>query len=510
VTRAAKRQCEGRRDNGSRCRASALPGEPAVCRRHTLGYVAPKPRKVAVCEAREPEIDHIVSDTASAYEGLDSVGRCEHHVATMRDHETSVRENDAVGPGSAGWRLDRINGHAIRAFVALLEYLDEQPEAREDAGQRGADPVGAGGADTDGDRVGPGRVVPAAGEAADVVARRDRFMERVAAAGDPGPGFLCVAGVEPAPSLVLSERGVDLYHASWRQLAEVARAAGGVDAMFPDCPYSSRTHRGHDEGTASANRVANWATGKAARGEAAKANGASVATALRDAVKHGTSRRLINYQPWTPDDVAAFVDAWAPLTRGWFCTLTDHVLAPAWEAALEAQGRYVFSPISCVEPGSRFRATGDGPSQWSCMLVVSRPASMAWLTEWRTKRRGLDLSCALPGAYVVGEAKGDARSGRRDGSRVPGGKPLSLIRAILRDYAFPGETVADPTCGGGTVGEGCLAEGMRALLGDTDASHVEIARKRILAAPGYQHRLRLDVDATPMVATALDFGAVGS
>lgn len=300
---------------------------------------------------------------------------------------------------------------------------------------------------------------------------------------------------EPA-SLVLAERGVSLYRAHWRALAEVAREAGGVDAIACDPPYSARTHKGHDDGTNGANDAAR---------ERPDING----NATRYALGLPMARRTLTYSAWSDDDVTAFVNAWAPLTRGWFVALTDHVLVPAYEAALEACGFYVFSPVACVEPGSRFRATGDGHSQWSCQAVIARPQSGPWLTEWREKRRACGDACSLDGAYIVGAGQGDARSGRRDGSRLPGGKPLSLMRALVRDHSFRGDLVADPTAGGGTLGVACIAEGRRALLGDMDAAHVEIARKRLLSCPGEQKRLRLDVDAPRMEQADL-LGRVGT
>lgn len=333
-------------------------------------------------------------------------------------------------------------------------------------------------------------------ELADHIAETDRLLDEAEAAVLALP-IESTGGAEPnhpknleTSRLVLNERGVELHHATWRQLAERTRELGGVDAVVCDPPYSSRTHQGHDDGTNGAN-------------DAARERPDINNNATRYALGLSMARRTLDYAPWAAADVVAFVAAWAPLTRGWFVALTDHVLVPAWEAALESHGLYVFSPLACVEPGSRFRATGDGHSQWSCQAMIARPRSGAWLTEWRAKRRAAGGACALDGAYIVGSGTGDARSGRRDGSRIPGGKPLALVRALVRDHSFAGDLVCDPTCGGGTTGEACIAEGRRALLGDMDAAHVEIARKRILSCPGEQRRLTLDVDAKPMTQASL-------
>jgi hypothetical protein len=93
-----------------------------------------------------------------------------------------------------------------------------------------------------------------------------------------------------------------IYHLPHEALAALLAPIGGVDALIVDAPYSARTHGGHD------------------------------------AVEGIEGIRAIAYQAWTPDDVGRFVEVWHPLTAGWIVSLTDHVLAPAWAAALEAAG----------------------------------------------------------------------------------------------------------------------------------------------------------------------------
>ena len=256
-------------------------------------------------------------------------------------------------------------------------------------------------------------------------------------------------------------------HCDWRELARRLRdEVGQVDALIVDAPYSERTHKGHDDGTADANRVADFA--KRGRGREC-----DLRYAAKKASKGADHRRTINYQPWGQADVAAFVEAWAPLTRGWIVSLTDHVLAPAWEAAMEAAGRYTFAPIACVEPGSRCRMHGDGPAQWSTFAIVSRPRDGAWLAERHEMRKARGANCALPGAYVAGE----------HGKDVPGGKPLALMEALVRDYSEPGDLVCDPCAGGGTTLLAAKLLGRRYVGSDIDAGHVEIARERLRAHP---------------------------
>ena len=223
-----------------------------------------------------------------------------------------------------------------------------------------------------------------------------------------------------------------MYNMAHAELAEYMSWAGlKADALIVDAPYSERTHSAHDSASESAG-----------------------------------DRRSLAYSSWAPDDVDAFVRAWSPITLGWMVSMTDHELAPAWSSSMERAGRYVFSPLACVQPGSRVRISGDGPAQWSVWAIVSRPKSSAY-ARWGS----------LPGAYVVPSGEPHHRSG------VVGGKPLWLMRALVRDYSRPGELVCDPCAGAGTTLLAAKLED-RAWIGcDIDENHTRIARGRLADMP---------------------------
>lgn len=199
----------------------------------------------------------------------------------------------------------------------------------------------------------------------------------------------------------------DLRRGRWQEaLADVEH----VNAVIVDAPYSARTHAGHN------------------------------VAAIND-------RRAIGYDGWTSDDVRAFVEAWSPRCRGWFVTITDHGLSSAWIAALEDAGRYVFTPLPWVAPGSRVRLSGDGPSCWTCWIVVARPRTREFAT-WGT----------LPGAYVINADRG---------AHI-GGKPIALMEALVRDYTRPGDLVCDPCAGYGTTLAAAVRNGRRAVGAELD------------------------------------------
>lgn len=221
-------------------------------------------------------------------------------------------------------------------------------------------------------------------------------------------------------------QGAELHLGRWQEaLAHVDE----VSTLIVDAPYSERTHSAH-------NAVATTGNDNAYRAE-------------------------LSYKSWTRGDVEEFVGHWSPRTRGWFVSITDTELYPDWRRALEAAGRYCFSPLACVVPGSRVRQLGDGPSQWSTWAVVARPRTTAF-ARWG----------ALDGAYV--QPAGQPRD-----QLVTGGKPIWLMRALVRDYSRPGDLVCDPCAGGGTTLLAALTEGRRAVGAECMPEHYEIARKRL-------------------------------
>lgn len=217
---------------------------------------------------------------------------------------------------------------------------------------------------------------------------------------------------------------IDLRLGDWRTaLADVEM----VDAVITDPPYSARTHAGQN--------------------------------ATRNDGQRATS---IDYASWSPADVAEFVGAWSPRTRGWMACMTDSELAPAWRAAFEHAGRCSFAPVPCVIRGMTVRQLGDGPSSWCVWLMVARPRTKA-AAAWGT----------LPGAYTGPSAD----------VFVTGGKPEWLMRAVVADYSRAGDLVCDPCGGGATTLIAAASEGRRAVGAEVD--QVTHAKALARIARGY-------------------------
>ena len=231
---------------------------------------------------------------------------------------------------------------------------------------------------------------------------------------------------------------IDIRCGDYRQvLADVT-----CDAVIVDAPYSAKTHSGHDESAHGHADLLSQRTSKSGKVYAPTEN----------------HMRPITYAAWSSADVAEFCDFWRDRCTGWIISVTDHVLAPVWMAELERTGRYVFAPLPWVAPGSRVRLSGDGPSSWTCWIIVARPKSRKF-ASWGT----------LPGAYII--------NADREGHI--GGKPVKLMRELIDDYSRPGDTICDPCMGFGTTGAACIMEGRNFIGAELDPDTFAHAQVRL-------------------------------
>jgi site-specific DNA-methyltransferase (adenine-specific) len=224
----------------------------------------------------------------------------------------------------------------------------------------------------------------------------------------------------------VSASPVDLRCGDWRDaLADVE----SVDCLIADPPYSDRTQSGHDN-------------------------------AVRESRGLDSERRAIAYAHWSESDVVEFVDHFAPRTKGWLVVFSDHRLLPAYERAFSRHALTTFQPLACFIPGMTVRLCGDGPSSWTVYLNVARPKA---LSKWGT----------LPGGYTSSP-----------GERFHiGGKPIELMRAIVRDYSREGDLICDPVAGGASTLLAAQLEGRRAIGAELDPETFAKAQARIAHYP---------------------------
>ena len=218
----------------------------------------------------------------------------------------------------------------------------------------------------------------------------------------------------------MSEDAPELRLGDWREvLADVEQ----VDAVICDPPYSARIEKGQRSGK----RV------QEGRGDAWK----------------GGRNTTIHYGSLSRDDVAAFVNHWAPRVRRWFVMFGDHYTVPWALEALELAGLYTFAPVVWVKTNPAPRFVCDGPASGVEYIAIARP-------------RGQHVKRYRPGHYYG--AGGSAFSG----AVVTGGKPEWLMRAVVRDYSEPGDLIVDPFGGGASTLRAAVIEGRRAIGAEID------------------------------------------
>lgn len=210
------------------------------------------------------------------------------------------------------------------------------------------------------------------------------------------------------------------------------------DHIICDPPFSARTHAGQRHGRRTSSEG-------------------------RDA--HGPgwcSETGLGYSHLTHEQVASLCPILDAASRGWIIVMTDHVLFPVWEREFLALDRYMFAPVPVVIPGMNVRLAGDGPSNWTIWLVVTRPRGLKDGTK--------------PGAYLR-----PAEDPRRS-KLVKGAKPLSLMDQLVRDYSQPGQTICDPFAGSGTTGVATLRNAREFIGFEINADHFNQAEERLTAA----------------------------
>lgn len=245
------------------------------------------------------------------------------------------------------------------------------------------------------------------------------------------------------PRVFYEDAHVQLWHGRWQ---DVVPTLGRVDAVITDPPYSSRVHDGHDNGVRTRREIRSAGGG----------GGVPV------------QRRTLSYDHWTEDDVADLCAGVLPQCPGWLVALSDSDLCAAWRRQAEAVGRTGFHPVPCVISAMTVRLAGDGPSSWAIYANVARPPA---LSRWGT----------LPGAYVG--TRGNAVE------RHIGGKPLWLMRELVRDYSRAGNVILDPCAGAGTTGRAAKDLGRRAILIEQDRRTCELAAKVLRPARAWQQEL---------------------
>ncbi len=173
---------------------------------------------------------------------------------------------------------------------------------------------------------------------------------------------------------------------------------------------------------------------------------------------------VMGYEPASEallDDVATFA---ARVCAGWFVAFNDFDGAHYIRTSIKQRGAVSAEPIAWVKPPALTppRGANNLPEKGTEFIVASR-------------FRPLSRAGCIPGSYV------SPNSTPRPGVSlfVTGGKPIDLMRAIVRDFTRPGDLIVEPFSGGGTTLLAAVMEGRRAIGAEMDAGRFEIAVKRL-------------------------------
>ncbi len=236
-----------------------------------------------------------------------------------------------------------------------------------------------------------------------------------------------------------------LFRGDWATALAGVKQCG---TLLADPPYSAKTHAGY--------RGANHYKPRGRR-----TDGAAPKQIAYDGIDEAWAR--------------AFVAAWTPRVRNWIVLFGDHISNRWFLDALDAAGWCTFAPIPWVRTNAPPRFQGDGPAS-SCDWIAAAAQSSWLMAEPHAPERPL-LAVARPRKRVdvVGSRPGwyqgpiHDRDARERDQAVVGGKPLWLMRALVRDYSSPGDLIVDPCAGRGTTLVAATLEHRRALGSELSA-----------------------------------------
>lgn len=173
---------------------------------------------------------------------------------------------------------------------------------------------------------------------------------------------------------------------------------------------------------------------------------------------------VMGYEPASEGLLDDVVSLASRICSGWFVAFNDFDGAHHIRASVKQRGAVSAEPIAWVKPPSLTppRGANNLPEKGTEFIIASRFKPLA--------RNGL-----IPGSYV----SPTNTPGACHSLFVTGGKPIDLMRAIVRDFTKPGDLIVEPFSGGGTTLLAAVMEGRRAIGAEMDAGRFEIAVKRL-------------------------------
>lgn len=175
--------------------------------------------------------------------------------------------------------------------------------------------------------------------------------------------------------------------------------------------------------------------------------------------------QAMEYEP-ASETLLSDLCAFASKATGWVIIFNDFDGAHFIRKTLKNLGAVVAEPIAWVKPPSLTPTRGslNLPGKGTEFIVCARFASFG-----RERR--------IPGSYVSSVHTPPPCFSLE----VTGGKPIDLMRSIIRDFTLPGDFIVDPFAGGGTTLLAALMEGRNAIGSEVLRKHFDIATKRLMS-----------------------------
>lgn len=175
-----------------------------------------------------------------------------------------------------------------------------------------------------------------------------------------------------------------------------------------------------------------------------------------------TPHSSINFDPITPEVMAATAAQAARLASRWSLFFTDVESVLLWMREVETAGLDYVRTCIWVKPDATPQFTGDRPASGAEAAVIAhQPGRKRW----------------------NGGGKRNVYTHTREGggSEHPTTKPLTLMLELLADFTDPEEIILDPFAGSGTTGVAALRLGRRFIGIERDPKYAAIARERLAA-----------------------------
>lgn len=225
-------------------------------------------------------------------------------------------------------------------------------------------------------------------------------------------------------------------------------ADGAVDVIITDPPYSEHVHANMSSGTAMKKQV--------------------------DGGKGGGIPRVTlpfgNLQQYDfAQDLPRVAKRWALS----FCAVEDF---GAYRDAVGAE-QWVRGGV-WIKGNAMGQLTGDRPAAaYEGLAIMHRKGKKQW-----NGRGSYGYWLADTDEFPSEETLLVCNSSRGEKDRHPSQKPLKLLLELVSKFSNRGETILDPFCGSGRVGEACVLLGRNYIGCDNDPAWVAKARERLAQA----------------------------